>query len=123
MATEEQKKAIVQRFNDEFWNNLNLDVLDEMGAPNFIHQLNKETRSKDEYKKLYATFPDAYPQSHFTIEEFIAEGNKVVILWTWDGTVAKTGEQINGFPGITIFYFTGEKIEKILSCHDVTPFL
>jgi len=123
MSTEEQNKALVQRFNDEFWNNLNLDVLDEMAAPDFVHQLNYETRSRVEYKKLYATSPEAYPESHFTIEDFIAEGDKVVIFWTWSGTVAKTGERITGFPGITIFYFTDGKIEKILSCHDITPFM
>jgi len=56
MTTQEQNKALVQRFNDEFWNNLHLNVLDEMAAPDFVHQLNNEARSRDEYKKLYATF-------------------------------------------------------------------
>ena len=93
-----------------------------MATLNFVHQLNNETRSKDEYKKLYSTFPDAYPESHFTIEDTIAEEEKVVLFWKWDGMVAKTGKRITDFPGITIFYFTGGKIEKILSCHDMTPF-
>lgn len=119
---EERNKATVHRFLNEFWNKLNLAVLDEIAAPNFVHYLNAETRSLEAYKKLYADSSIAYPESLYTIEDIIAEGEKVVIFWKWSGTIAKTGEHLTGFPGITIFHFTDGKIEKILSCHDMTPF-
>ncbi len=122
MANEEKNKAMVHRFLDEFWNKGNLAVLDEIAAPNFVHQLNAESRSLEAYKKLYADFPVAYPESHYTLKDMIVEGENVVIFWTWRGTVAKTGKQVTDFPGITIFYFADGKVEKILSCHDMTPF-
>jgi len=122
MANEERNKATVHRFFEEFWNKLNLAVLDEIVAPNFVHQVNAKSRSLEAYKKLYAGFPVAYPESHYALEDMIAEGENVVIFWTWSGTVAKTGEQVTDFPGITIFYFADGKVEKILSCHDTTPF-
>lgn len=120
MTQEERNTATVHRFIDEFWNKGNMAFLDEIAAPNFVHQLNAGTRNLEAYKKLYADFPD--PESHFTLEDTIAEGEKVVIFWTWRGTVPKTGKQITDFPGITIFYFTDGKVEKILSCHDMTLF-
>ena len=122
MATEERNKATVGRFVEEFWNKLDLAVLDEIAAPNFSHQLNAESRSLEAYEELYADSPAAYSQSHFVVQDMIAEGEKVVIYWTWSGTVAQTGKEIADFPGITIFYFADGKLEKILSCHDMTPF-
>ena len=118
----EGNKAIALRFVEEFWNKGILPTLDEIAAPNFVHQLNTTTRNLDTYKQLYADMPAEYPEQHFTVQDTVAEGDKVVLYWLWRGTVAKTGTQINGFPGITLFYFAGDRVEKILSCHDETPF-
>ena len=120
-AREEANKAVVLRLFEEFWNKGNLAVLDELAAPGFVHQENLETRSLEAYRALYAGLPDAYPGSHYTLQDVIVGERKVVILWTWSGTMAKTGEKVTGLPGITIFRVADGKIEKILSCYDTTP--
>jgi predicted ester cyclase len=118
----EENKAIALRVVEEFWNKGILSTLDEIAAPNFVHQLNTTTRSLDTYKQLYADAPAEYPEQHFTVQDTVAEGDKVVLFWLWRGTVAKTGTQMKDFPGITLFYFVGGKVKKILSCHDTAPF-
>ena len=122
IANEERNKAIAYLFVDEFLNKSNLAVLDEIAAKNFVHQDNTRSLGLDDYKKLKANSQNAFPNSHFTLEDIIAEGNKVVIFWKWNGTVAKTGMQVTDHPGITILYFADRKVKKILQCYDISPF-
>ncbi len=109
----EQHKAIVRRFVEEAWNNGNLDVLDEVCAPNYtLYGLG----GLQELKQGITDFRRAFPDLHFTIEEMIAEDDKVAYRWTLRGT--QQGEWQGNPPtgktttttGITILRFADGKI-------------
>jgi predicted ester cyclase len=58
-------------------------------------------------RAMYAIFPDL----HITIEEMIAEGDKVVCRNRWQGTNSKTGRTIE-FHGFVEWRFEGDKIAE-----------
>ena len=109
----EENKAITRRFVEEPWNKGNVAALDELCAPNY--SLNG-LGGLEELKAAIATFRAGFPDCHFTIEEMIAEGDKVAYRWTARGThhgeyegIAPTGKAVT-VTGITIIRFAEGKI-------------
>jgi len=109
----EDNKAIVRRYVEEPWNTGNLAILDELCSPGLA--VNGDLKLAD-FKKFIAESRRAFPDLHNTIEEMIAEGDKVVFRWTMRGThrgeyegVAPTGKPIT-FTGITIVRLANGKI-------------
>jgi predicted ester cyclase len=112
MSTE-QNKATIRRYIDEPWNKGNLDILDELCAPNFT--LNG-TASLADFKKAIADARRALPDLQIATEEMIAEGDNVVWRWRMRGThrgeyqgAAPTGKTVT-FTGITIARLANGKI-------------
>ena len=85
---EENNKALVRRFNEEVYNRGNMDVVDELLAPNFVSrdELTGEEASREDLKLEIAEQAATSSDLHFTIEEQIAEGEKVVTRYIGSGT-------------------------------------
>ena len=87
-----KNKGIVLRLWEEVWNNRNFDLVDEIMSPNYA-----------EHEKRFAPgWLAGFPDTHFTVEEMIAEGDKVVSRITFRGT--HQGEYM-GIPA------TGKRVE------------
>jgi predicted SnoaL-like aldol condensation-catalyzing enzyme len=76
----ESNKAIVCRFFEEVFNRRNISLVDELVLPTFInHNASIQVRGVEGVKRgimaQFALFPDI----HTTIEDIIAEGDKVVV--------------------------------------------
>jgi steroid delta-isomerase-like uncharacterized protein len=104
MSTE-QNKALVRRFFEEVTNQRNVAVADELFVTDYVHHdptLPPELqRGLDNYKQVNAMFLAAFPDLHGTIEDLIAEENKVATRLTWCGThkgelmgIPPTGKQV-----------------------------
>jgi steroid delta-isomerase-like uncharacterized protein len=88
MAAEENK-AILQRFNEvvgEVFRTGNVDALDEVLAPEFVYHQPGAPPDLESYKQFLAMFGLAYPDVSLTVEDMIAEGDKVVDRLTWQAT-------------------------------------
>lgn len=87
MSTE-QNKSIVRRWIEEGWNKHNLNVIDEVYAPNFIqHEPEPQTVNNREALKQYVgAYLTAFPDLQLFIEDLIAEGDKVVWRFVSNGT-------------------------------------
>ena len=89
MSTE-QNKAIARRFLEEVFGQGKLAVADEIVAPDhFDHgpgTLPGMPPGPEGSKLLVTVYRNAFPDIHFTIDEQIAEGDKVVTRWTGFGT-------------------------------------
>jgi predicted ester cyclase len=79
----EANKALVQRYVDEPWNKGNVAALDELCAPNFHLE---GLGGVEAFKAGILDFRKIFPDLHFTVEEIIAEGEKVAYRWTSRGT-------------------------------------
>ena len=83
----EENKALVRRFVDAY-NNRNLGVFDELLAPNYFDHTSHVDR--EGLKQLMTMAFTAFPDFQETIEDIIAEGDKVWARITFTGT--HTGE-------------------------------
>ncbi len=75
----EENKAIVRRFEEELARG-NLDVIDELAAPDFVDRslIPGQGPTREDFKRSVAEFNTAFSTTGFTIEEQIAEGDTVV---------------------------------------------
>ena len=87
MSTEENK-ALVRRFVDEVQSAGNTDAIDEICSSEFVnHSASPGVPSNREgVKRLTAMFRQAFPDSYFTIEDMMAERDKVATRKTFHGT-------------------------------------
>jgi steroid delta-isomerase-like uncharacterized protein len=99
----EHNKAIVRRYLEEAWNKGNVGILDELMAPNYARYMSGQASSlnREGQKQRITTFHRALPDLHLTIEDLIAEGDKVVFRIIIRGTqqgmlmgVPPTGKQV-----------------------------
>jgi len=84
----EENKAIVRRFIEEF-NKRNIAILDELIAPDYVDHDRKVRGRETDFnhgKQAVANFLKDYPDLHTTIEDIIAEGDKVWCLEKYTGT-------------------------------------
>ena len=86
MSTEDNK-AIDRRVTEEGWNQGNTALFDEFFTADFIgHDPFGPVHGPEGFKQFYATYRSAFPDTHLTIEDQIAEGDTVVTRWTATGT-------------------------------------
>jgi steroid delta-isomerase-like uncharacterized protein len=96
----EENKAIVRRFIDAY-NQQNLDLSDDVVASDYVDPDYPQLQGLENLKQMMNMFFKAFPDFHETIEDIIAEGDKVWVLLTYTGT--HTGEWMGLAP-------TGKKI-------------
>jgi predicted SnoaL-like aldol condensation-catalyzing enzyme len=87
MSTE-QNKAVVRRFIETGLNNLDVALVDELFAPDYVNHLMPGGREgfKQFLPMLRSAFPDL--KFHYRIEHLIAEGDYVVARITYHYTNA-----------------------------------
>jgi steroid delta-isomerase-like uncharacterized protein len=92
----EANKAIVRRFIDEVFNEGRLAAIAEVVDRGYImHGTEPEVRGQQGMHEFVTTYRTALPDYHCTIEDQVAEGDKVVTRWTVRGT--QRGE-LDGIP-------------------------
>ena len=88
MSTE-QNKAIVRRWIEQGWNTGDLSLVDALYAPNVVqHDPSSPApvASSADLKQYVGSFLTAFPDMHFTIEDLLAENDKVLWRFTADAT-------------------------------------
>ena len=92
--SEEFNKSIVRRIWKEVWQEGNLDVIDELVDTNHILHAYPEDLAYGSgaagFKRLVSTNRANLPDVQLTIEDLIAEGDKVVTRYTARGSAAVT---------------------------------
>ena len=96
----------------------NPDILEEVYAPDLLwHEPDQDVQGLEEAKRFLGMYKTAFPDLHATVEDVIAEGDKVVTRWTISGTHQgeieefgpPTGKQVE-IKGITIHRIEEGKI-------------
>jgi steroid delta-isomerase-like uncharacterized protein len=117
MAIEENKRLARRAFED-LWNQGKLDTVSDLYDANQVsYGLGMEVPAGAEgIKQFISIYRTAYPDTHFTVEDQIAEGDKVVTRWTATGShqgelmgIPPTGRRVT-VTGITINRIVGGKI-------------
>jgi steroid delta-isomerase-like uncharacterized protein len=121
-----ENKAVLRRYAEEIWNKGNSAAIDRLIATNFMGHFPgfPETTGREGFKQLFTMIRTAFPDGRFTIEDMVAEGDKVVVRWTFRGThkgdyggIAPTGKKVT-WTAISINRITDGKIEEMWGVAD-----
>ncbi len=84
-------KRLADRVWEEVWHEGNLAGIDELFAPDFVrHDPGREIHGPEENRKFIQSFRAAFPDLRFTVEDQIAEGDKVCVRYRFHGTNSGT---------------------------------
>ena len=122
----EENKALVRRFVEEFWNEGNMATADELMAPDAaIYMPTGEVVDPDGLKSFAGTFRGSFPDWHSTVEELIAEGDRVAERWIGRGThqgelqgIPPTGKRVE-VPGSVFYRIVDGKIVEFRGQLDI----
>ncbi|PYC72729.1 hypothetical protein C7C46_25605 [Streptomyces tateyamensis] len=126
-STPEANKAVVGRYFTEIMSQGNLDVIDELMAPNFafhIPTLPDPMRGPEGMKQFVTGLRNAFPDAGFAPDYLIADEHQVAVRYQMTGT--QSGEFL-GAPasgnfvkdaGTDLFHLSGGKIVSIHVAED-----
>ena len=108
----ENNKDLARRFMEEAWGKGNQDVVDELLADNFILQNPPQDviPTKDGYKEWIGMIGSVFSVVETTLDDIIAEGDKVVIRWTYTSTLKS--EYMGIPPSDNQIIMTGMSIDR-----------
>jgi steroid delta-isomerase-like uncharacterized protein len=102
MSTTENK-ALIQRSYDEFFNKANLALVDQFHTSDFVGHLPglPPVQGLEALTYMASGYMSAFPDLHITVEDMVAEGDKVMTRVSWTGThrgafigIPATGKQV-----------------------------
>jgi len=104
----DQNKAVVRRFITEVLAGGNVDVVDELLAPNYVNRAMGTDLAA--FKAMLPGLSTALPGRRFDIEDLVAEGDAVVARFTSEMT-DPTGKVISD-RGMTYYRLAEGRIEE-----------
>ena len=117
-TAQERNKAVARRVFDEIFNAGRFEVAAEIYAPDFVNHGRTRDAFLKEDQDAARGWKSAFPDLKITVQQIIAEGDLVTVLWTAKGTNTGAG---NGLPatgksaagrGITIWRIRDGKIRE-----------
>lgn len=126
----ERNQAIVRRSLEEVYNAGRVESVDELVSKDFVaHMSGQDVHGPEEMKGYVWQLRQAFPDLHLSIDDQVAEGDKVVTRWTATGTqtgpfqgIAPTGRRCT-MSGIDIDYVIDGKTVECWSLADTLSLL
>ncbi|MGD9160351.1 MAG: ester cyclase [Desulfobacteraceae bacterium] len=115
----EKNKEIVRRVIDEIVNKGDLSLVDEVLASNYVYHFpTHDINGPEGFKEFVTTMRAAFPDLHVTIEDLIAEGDKVAARVIMRGTfkgelngIAPTGRKLAFLEAVFVMFENGREVE------------
>jgi len=115
MNTTQQNKEVVRKIFEEAFNKRNLELLKELISDDYVGFAGKKGAAG--FQEPVLPLMKAFPDIQWNITELIAEGDKVVLSWKWQGTqtapyyenIPATGKTITN-DGVVILTLTNGKV-------------
>ena len=116
----EENKALVSRIHEELFEKHNVSIIDEVCTPDYVdHSIPPDQdQGREGSKQMLTMFLSAFPDMKMSVEDMIAEGDKVVARGTASGThqgemmgIPPTGKHI-AIPFIEISRLSGGKLAE-----------
>ena len=111
-----ENRTQVRRYVEKVWNEHRLDLFADFVAKDVVHHGSPEILGRDHMKQTATMILNAFPDFHQTIDDEIAEGDKVVLRWTSKGThqgdflgMPATGKRAV-WSGMSVFRVAGGRI-------------
>lgn len=111
MSAAAENKVLIRRWFDEVWNQGREDLIEQLRAPDTVAtglgEGNQQSRGHGPFKAFYGNLRGTFPDLHVTVEDLIAEGDRVCVRLAFDGThmgnalASATGRKVR-FGGMVI---------------------
>ncbi len=117
--SKETNKAIVRRVINEMVNRGNLEGIDEVLAENYIYHFpTHDIKGPEGFKEFVKNMRNAFPDLNVTIEDILAEDDKVAVRVTMRGTfkgelmgIAPTGRKLTFPEAVFVRFENGKEAE------------
>ena len=127
----EVHKAMVWRSIAAIWHQGQFETIEEVMAPTYVHHTSHtaadgghEVHGPEGVRHTVTAWRSAFPDLHFTLEDLVVEGDKIVARWTCSGThqgvfrgMAPTGKRVT-FAGMTLYRIAQGKIVEQWTVED-----
>lgn len=127
MSKEEKHKTLLRtRHIADVFNKGKLEVADEIISPDYVFHQGPlgEFKGPEGFKRMVTMARTAMPDIHYTIDDMIAEGDRVAVLYTMTGTftgklgeIPPTGKRVN-MKQVFFYRFKDGKEVEALPLHD-----
>ena len=116
----ESNKLLAQRVWEEVWHQGQLSRIDDLFTTDFVRHDpgGRELQGTEQNRQFIGSLRAAFPDVHYTVEDQIAEGDKVVVRYRFRGThlgafqgMPPTGKQVT-YTGILIYRIVDGKITE-----------
>src|SRR5215831_2896533 len=122
----EQNKAVVRRLIEDHWNAKNQALVGDLFAPTTsIHTPDGVFAGHEGASSLLQAYATGFPDFRVTIDDLIADADKVVVRWTFTGNhrgpladISATGKRVSVPNVIGIFQLAGGKVNDAHFCWD-----
>jgi len=122
----EANKKLARRYFEEFLNQGNLCIADELCHANVAYRSPVVSiDGADRLKRFFLMIRKAFPDLHYVVEDLVAEGDKVVSSFSSRGTclggfegTPLSGRQFS-VPGVTILCMHDGRISEVRSFWDI----
>ncbi len=127
----EENKTLARRFFEEVASQQKLDLIDELFAPEYVlhDPANPMVQNREALKGFLMGHYAAFPDAKWTVEDVMAEGDKVTVRWTFSGThqgdlmgIPPTGKHV-AMSGISVYRIADGKIAEEWAVADVMGFM
>jgi steroid delta-isomerase-like uncharacterized protein len=120
--TIEQNKAVIRRLFGEVYNAKNVALIDDLTTPDFVdhNPVAGLEAGRTGLKQFIGMVATVFPDNHLTVDDLVAEGDRVAVRWTSYNT--HTGGDFFGIPpagrtavfsGTTIYRLVDGKIAEL----------
>ena len=101
----EENKAIARRMCDEFWVTGQFKGGDDLLGSDFVYHRtgDEESLDREGYKQDVMDYVNSFTDVQATVEDLVAEGDKVAVRYTWTGR--HTGEFMGAPPTDKLIIF------------------
>ncbi len=121
MSTEKNKAVIRRKHVEELFNKGNLAVADDIISSEYVyHGPTGELKGPEGVKQIVTAWRTAFPDGRFTIDDMVAEGDKVAVRYTMTGTfkgeymgIAPTGKKVNITAAFFYHFKNGKEVEAL----------
>jgi steroid delta-isomerase-like uncharacterized protein len=107
-----ENKAVSANFIEEVFNLGNYEAFDDFLADDFVAHLGAGSNDRAEFIEMVKAYRTGFPDYDCIVEDQVAEGDKVVTRWTFQGT--QTGEVMGIPPTGKRVSVTGVAIDRIV---------
>jgi steroid delta-isomerase-like uncharacterized protein len=122
----DRTKNVVRRLYDELLNGNRLDVADQIATEDFaIHFAPNPATGPEALKATARMLHSGFPDLHFSIDDLVAEGDRVAVRWTMTGThtgtyfgIPASGRSVE-LRAIVIFRLVDDRLAELWPLIDI----